>query len=102
MLDLFHGMVFYISPNVNPPAKDFKPLIEYSGGKVVATLPKNDKVIVISTTDPKDAKLNQRLDSHGNQIFTSDLLLNSLMKQHIEYDLYRLEIPPTKKLSFQK
>jgi hypothetical protein len=95
-------MVFYISPNVNPSAKEFKPLIEYSGGKVVTTLPKNDQVIVISTTDPKDANLNLKLASHGNQIFTSDFIKNSLMKQYIEYDPCRLEIPTTKKLSSRK
>lgn len=95
-------MVFYISPYVIPSAKDFKPLIEYSGGKVVSTKPKNAEVIVISTTDPKDAKLNQELANNGNQIFTSDLLTNSLMKQRIEYDPYHLVIPTTKKLPSRK
>lgn len=95
-------MLFYISPHVVPFSKDFKPLIEYSGGKVVTTKPKNAEVIVISTTDPKDTKLNQELANHGNQIYTSDFLTNSLMKQYIEYDPYRVVIPSTKKLSSKK
>lgn len=89
-VDLYQGITFYFSPNVNPSAKDFKPLIEYSGGKCITTKPKNSAVIIISTTDTKDAKFNQEMEKRGFGVYTSELLKDSLMKQKIVYEPYRI------------
>ncbi|KAI9912217.1 hypothetical protein PsorP6_009192 [Peronosclerospora sorghi] len=94
---LLAGYQVYISrhKSIRPPVNDLVKIIECAGGKAVSTGSASPTDLVV-TSDAALATASIRkalARANPQQIYTPELILSSVLQQHVQLDKHRLELP---------